>query len=85
MLEEPPTWKQNEEAFEAHFGIPYADFVEMIMEDFDPKLRAKYERTVLANEEAAILWAIREGCQRDFIHLPEADEADGGQDAGGGS
>lgn len=55
-----PGWKKDEAAFLRHFGIPYADFGELILA-LSPDQQDKYEKTRRANEEAAILWAVHEG------------------------
>lgn len=52
-------WKEDEDAFESHFGLAYEDFTDIVSSG-PPELITKYEATRKVNEEAAILWLIHE-------------------------
>jgi len=60
MPDSQERWRDDKDAFEGHFKIPYEDFMSLV-EALTPEQATKYEKIRAAHEEAAILWAIHEG------------------------
>jgi hypothetical protein len=50
-------WAAGEEEFEAHFGLPYESFVE-ILHHLDEEQGARFDATMKVNPEAAVLWIL---------------------------
>jgi hypothetical protein len=50
-------WAAGEEAFEAHFGLPYALFTE-ILQHLDGEQGERFDATMKVNPEAAVLWIL---------------------------
>jgi hypothetical protein len=56
-----PRWKEDEPAFERHFHVSYDDFCELatVMAEKFPEKMVQYEKILVIDEEAAILWLIK--------------------------
>lgn len=56
-VEHVEDWAEDEDAFEAHFDVPYHEYADEVSAlsraDFE-----LYEKTLHANPEAAVLWVI---------------------------
>ena len=51
------SWAANEDAFETHFGLPYALFAE-ILQHLDQEQSERFDATMKVNPEAAVLWIL---------------------------
>ena len=51
------SWAVGEESFEAHFGMGYDVFVE-ILQHLDAEQSERFDATMRVNPEAAVLWIL---------------------------